>query len=260
MAAKTNDTQTGRKLSRWEIQEILERNAELWKGDESFVTYMVELAMYLLEYEYDWSQSGTAPPEERRAKRPAPVGGPLRSYLGDPGAKTVSDAPDSATAGPGARARATQSRPRDPRSTQARSRETQARRRADVVPPAVVPQSVPVMGPAKQVVNKQALESFIAHAENLVKTGGSVAQPKPAAQSAPPDAPAAQPPPGAANPADAADNSARRAERQKQVQDLLKSVGSSGRIKTQLGKRACPHCGAGIADELICPMCFNLTR
>jgi len=50
-------------MSRAQIQEILERNARLHKNDASFVPYLVELAMYLLEYEYDWRESGTKPPD-----------------------------------------------------------------------------------------------------------------------------------------------------------------------------------------------------
>ncbi|MCE5230074.1 hypothetical protein LLG95_10815 [bacterium] len=50
-----------RKLNRAQIAEILERNVQLYKGEESFVHYLIDLALYLLEYEYDWSQSGTDP-------------------------------------------------------------------------------------------------------------------------------------------------------------------------------------------------------
>ena len=51
-----------RKLNREQISEILERNVQLYKGEESFVNYLVDLALYLLEYEYDWSQSGLQQP------------------------------------------------------------------------------------------------------------------------------------------------------------------------------------------------------
>lgn len=58
----------GRKLSRAEIREVLERNAELYRDDENLVPYIVELAMYMLEYEYDWSESAAEPPDSRAAK------------------------------------------------------------------------------------------------------------------------------------------------------------------------------------------------
>lgn len=44
------------------MAEILERNVQLYKGEESFVHYLIDLALYLVEYEYDWSQSGTEQP------------------------------------------------------------------------------------------------------------------------------------------------------------------------------------------------------
>ncbi|HOE96572.1 MAG TPA: hypothetical protein PLS90_12175 [Candidatus Sumerlaeota bacterium] len=49
------------KLSRAELLEVLERNVQLYREEEAFVPYLVELAVYLLEYEYDWSQSGGHP-------------------------------------------------------------------------------------------------------------------------------------------------------------------------------------------------------
>ena len=52
-----------RKLSHAQVIEILERNVSLYKEEENFVHYLVELALYLLEYEYDWSQSGSALPD-----------------------------------------------------------------------------------------------------------------------------------------------------------------------------------------------------
>lgn len=51
-----------RKLNRAQVAEILERNAQLYKGEDSFVHYLIDLALYLLEYEYDWSQSGMEQP------------------------------------------------------------------------------------------------------------------------------------------------------------------------------------------------------
>lgn len=35
---------------------------QLYKGEDSFVHYLIDLALYLLEYEYDWSQSGLEQP------------------------------------------------------------------------------------------------------------------------------------------------------------------------------------------------------
>ena len=52
-----------RKLNRRQVQEILERNIKLYKDEESLVPYLVDLAIYLLEYEYDWDNSGVEAPE-----------------------------------------------------------------------------------------------------------------------------------------------------------------------------------------------------
>lgn len=51
-----------RKLTRDQVQEILERNVSLYKDEESFVPYLIELAIYLMEYEYNWSESGASAP------------------------------------------------------------------------------------------------------------------------------------------------------------------------------------------------------
>ena len=60
---KTNQKMR-RKLSRAQIQEILERNLNLYKDEASFIPYLVELAIYLLEFEYNWENSGAEPPNE----------------------------------------------------------------------------------------------------------------------------------------------------------------------------------------------------
>jgi hypothetical protein len=51
-----------RRLTRTQIQEILERNAALYREEPHFTTYIVDLALYLLEYEYDWANAGIEPP------------------------------------------------------------------------------------------------------------------------------------------------------------------------------------------------------
>lgn len=51
-----------RKLNRAQVAEILERNVQLYKGEDTFVHYLIDLALYLLEYEYDWSQSALEQP------------------------------------------------------------------------------------------------------------------------------------------------------------------------------------------------------
>lgn len=53
---------TERRLNRSQVHEILERNIALYKDEESFVTYLVDLAVYLLEFEYDWTTSEAKPP------------------------------------------------------------------------------------------------------------------------------------------------------------------------------------------------------
>lgn len=69
MAGDLPQSKTGRKLSRSQVQEILERNCRLYKDENTFVPYLVELAMYLLEYEYDWSDSGAPPPPKFAEQR-----------------------------------------------------------------------------------------------------------------------------------------------------------------------------------------------
>lgn len=64
MAGDLPQSKTGRKLSRAQVQEILERNCRLYKDENTFVPYLVELAMYLLEYEYDWTDSGAPAPSK----------------------------------------------------------------------------------------------------------------------------------------------------------------------------------------------------
>lgn len=64
-----------RKLSMHQIVEILERNVSLYKEEEHFVHYLVELALYLLEFEYDWSESGV-PPENLCVNPDSPL--PIR--------------------------------------------------------------------------------------------------------------------------------------------------------------------------------------
>jgi len=54
-----------RKLNKTQIIEILERNAAIYRDEENFVHYLVELAVYLMENEYDWPEgSGGAPPQK----------------------------------------------------------------------------------------------------------------------------------------------------------------------------------------------------
>lgn len=79
MIANMAQPKTGRKLSRAQVQEILERNARLYKSDENFVAYLVELGLYLLEYEYDWSDSGAEPPPMRGVTPPERLGTPMLS-------------------------------------------------------------------------------------------------------------------------------------------------------------------------------------
>lgn len=52
-----------RKMTRSQIIDILERNVSLYREEDSFVHYLVELAIYLMEYEYDWTESSANPPD-----------------------------------------------------------------------------------------------------------------------------------------------------------------------------------------------------
>lgn len=52
-----------RKLNKSQVTDILERNVALYREEDNFVHYLVDLAVYLMEYEYDWSESGATPPK-----------------------------------------------------------------------------------------------------------------------------------------------------------------------------------------------------
>ncbi len=61
-----------RRLSRAKIQDILRRNLQLYKDEESLIPYLVDLAIYLLEYEYDWEESDVEKPAQLAEKPPEP--------------------------------------------------------------------------------------------------------------------------------------------------------------------------------------------
>lgn len=72
MAEREIRPKARRKLSRSQVQEILERNIKLYKDEESFITYLVDLAIYLLEYEYNWEESYAEPPDHIAELNSAP--------------------------------------------------------------------------------------------------------------------------------------------------------------------------------------------
>ena len=63
MSDKPLQNKARRRMNRRQIQEIIERNIELYKDEDSFSSYLVELAIYLLEYEYDWDESDAERPQ-----------------------------------------------------------------------------------------------------------------------------------------------------------------------------------------------------
>ena len=65
-------TKTNKKLSRAEITEILEQNAQLYREEEAFVPYLVELTLYLLQYRYDGADEVELPDAEDGGLEPAP--------------------------------------------------------------------------------------------------------------------------------------------------------------------------------------------
>lgn len=69
MASEPLRPKTRRKLSRRQVQAILERNVELYREEDSFIPYLMDLSVYLLEYEYDWADSDTEIPEAVRKAR-----------------------------------------------------------------------------------------------------------------------------------------------------------------------------------------------
>lgn len=73
MAEREIRPKARRKLSRSQVQEILERNIKLYKDEESFITYLVDLAIYLLEYEYNWEESYAQPPEHLKDLEDGPA-------------------------------------------------------------------------------------------------------------------------------------------------------------------------------------------
>ena len=72
-------SKTRRKLSKAEIVDILERNVSLYREEESFAHYLIELAVYLLEYEYDWAESGATTPN----LRPRPEEVPRQNHINE---------------------------------------------------------------------------------------------------------------------------------------------------------------------------------
>ena len=52
-----------RKLNRTQIIDILERNVALYKDEPVFVRYLIELAVYLMEFEYNWTDSDAPRPD-----------------------------------------------------------------------------------------------------------------------------------------------------------------------------------------------------
>ena len=86
MANEPSKPKARRRLSRDRIQEIIERNLSLYKGEDSFIPYLVELTIYLVEYEYDWSQSQTEAPEDlpEDPKIPERIAHDIVEILDDP--------------------------------------------------------------------------------------------------------------------------------------------------------------------------------
>lgn len=52
------------------MQEILERNVALYKEETSFVPYLIELTVYLLEFEYDWDDADKSPADKTPTQTP----------------------------------------------------------------------------------------------------------------------------------------------------------------------------------------------
>lgn len=69
MPEKAPPPRARRKLTRRQIQEILERNCKLYRDEESLIPYLTELALYLLEFEYDWAESGAEMPAKLAARK-----------------------------------------------------------------------------------------------------------------------------------------------------------------------------------------------
>jgi hypothetical protein len=73
MAEQQIKAKARRKLNRGQIIDILERNVELYKEEDLFVHYLVELAIYLMEYEYNWDGSDVEMPSlPERPEGPRP--------------------------------------------------------------------------------------------------------------------------------------------------------------------------------------------
>lgn len=59
-AASKPDAHMG-KLTRQELEEILKINVQLYKNEEQFHNYITELIIYLMRYEFDWSEFDDIP-------------------------------------------------------------------------------------------------------------------------------------------------------------------------------------------------------
>jgi hypothetical protein len=59
------------KFSRQEIVDIIERNFDLYRNEPNFIKYLVELTIYLVEFQYDSSRSAEADGDLERDNTPA---------------------------------------------------------------------------------------------------------------------------------------------------------------------------------------------
>ena len=71
------------KLSKQEIVEILERNFELYQAEPDFIKYLIELAFYLIQFQYDPDKP---PPEPKPDTAEAE---PVMTVLTDDGATVI---------------------------------------------------------------------------------------------------------------------------------------------------------------------------
>jgi hypothetical protein len=76
-------------MNREQIVAILRRNASQFKENERFVDYLVDLTLYLLQYEYDWNDSDQCGPQtvaSPKAPRPEQQAKPAtKSFAKPPG-------------------------------------------------------------------------------------------------------------------------------------------------------------------------------
>lgn len=214
-----------RRMSREQVQEILERNATLCRDEPNFIRYVVDLAIYLLEYEYDWKDCGIEPPE-RIATRPLPGDGTLAP---------VDVAP--------------------PRPAPAETHATPVETRRPLLQVEPPPAPEPVIPIAAEPRRRSGLLGLPPALEPRPKVIPEVERPAMPSRPAPAESAPREVHEPAKPPAHAA-SEPRPGERQKFVSLNLRQT---SKLASDIGP-LCVYCGVPVGDHAVCPSCRNVVR